>query len=103
DHLLIEGRYRQFSGDNLAAIEIYQTLRDFFPDQIDYAFYLANAQWKADHNKDALQTIARMRNLPEPERRLPSRCALAAAAAPIFSVSFARKARAALQDASSNP
>lgn len=71
DHLLIEGRYRQFSGDNVAAIEIYQTLRDFFPDQIDYAFYLANAQWKADHNKDALQTIARMRNLPEPERSDP--------------------------------
>jgi DNA-binding winged helix-turn-helix (wHTH) protein/tetratricopeptide (TPR) repeat protein len=71
DHLLIEGRYRQFSRDNVAAIEIYQTLRDFFPDQIDYALYLANAQWKADHNKDALQTIARMRKLPEPEREDP--------------------------------
>lgn len=71
DHLLIEGRYRQFSRDSAAAIEIYQTLRDFFPDQIDYALYLANAQWKADHNKDALQTIARMRKLPEPEREDP--------------------------------
>lgn len=71
DHLLIEGRYREFSSDYVAAIEIYQSLRDFFPDQPDYALYLATAQLKADHNKDALQTIARMRQLPQPERDDP--------------------------------
>ncbi len=71
DRLLIEGRYRQYNHDNVSAIEIYQTLRNFFPDQLDYGLYLAYAQWKADRNKDALQTIARMRSLPDPQRNDP--------------------------------
>jgi eukaryotic-like serine/threonine-protein kinase len=71
EQLLIEGTYRQYSHDYASAIETYKTLSNFFPDQLDYALYLANAQWKADRNKDALRTIARMRNLPEPQRSDP--------------------------------
>jgi eukaryotic-like serine/threonine-protein kinase len=71
DRLLIQARAREFSHDYVGAIESYQSLHDFFPDQLDYALYLANAQLKADRSRDALRTVAHMRNLPEPQRHDP--------------------------------
>jgi eukaryotic-like serine/threonine-protein kinase len=65
-HLAIEGRYRESAHDFSAAIEIYRTLRNFFPDNLDYALRLASSQTKAAHPKDALDTIAQMRTLPKP-------------------------------------
>ena len=66
DHLFIEGRYRELTHDYPAAIEIYQTLRNFFPDDLEYALRLAQAQMKGGRAPDAQQTIARMRTLPAP-------------------------------------
>lgn len=63
--LSIEGRYRELSNDLPAAIEIYRTLRNFFPDDLDYALRLATAQVNAGLGNDALQTVALMRRLPE--------------------------------------
>ena len=65
-HLSVEGRYREFAHDFAAAIEIYRTLRNFFPDNLDYGLRLASAQRKAGHPKDSLDTIAQMRTLPKP-------------------------------------
>jgi len=65
-HLSVEGRYHEFGHDFPAAIEIYRTLRNFFPDNLDYALRLASAQRKAGRPKDSLDTIAQMRTLPKP-------------------------------------
>lgn len=65
-HLAVEGRYRESAHDFSAAIEIYRTLRNFFPDNLDYALRLASSQTKAGHPKDSLDTIAQMRTLPKP-------------------------------------
>jgi len=65
--LSIEGRSHEYAHDLRSAIEIYTTLRNFFPDDLDYALRLASAQTKAHLGKDALQTIARARQLPKPE------------------------------------
>jgi serine/threonine protein kinase/tetratricopeptide (TPR) repeat protein len=66
DRLSIEGRYRELSHDFVSAIEIYRTLRNFFPDDLDYGLRLASTQTKGSAGKDALQTIARMREAPKP-------------------------------------
>jgi len=71
DHLFIEGRYHELTRDYPAAIEIYRTLHNFFPDDLEYALHLAQAQMKAGRGADAEQTIARMRNLPEPQQQDP--------------------------------
>jgi serine/threonine protein kinase/tetratricopeptide (TPR) repeat protein len=65
-HLSVEGRYREFAHDFPAAIEIYRTLRNFFPDNLDYALRLESSQRKAGHPRDSLDTIAQMRTLPKP-------------------------------------
>ncbi|MFZ0479700.1 MAG: protein kinase [Terriglobales bacterium] len=65
-HLSVEGRYREFAHDFPSAIEIYRTLRNFFPDNLDYALRLASSQRKAGHPKDSLETIAQLRTLPKP-------------------------------------
>ncbi len=69
DRLLVEGRYRELLPDFPAAIEIYRTLRNFFPDDLEYGLRLASAQSHGSFAKDALQTVARMRSLPEPENK----------------------------------
>ena len=66
EQLSIEGRCRELSNDLPAAIEIYRTLRTFFPDDLSYALRLASAQSRSGRGKDALQTVALMRSLPEP-------------------------------------
>jgi eukaryotic-like serine/threonine-protein kinase len=60
--LSIEGNYREFLRDLPVAIEIYRTLNNFFPDNPDYALRLAAAQTKAGLPKEAVHTVARMRD-----------------------------------------
>jgi serine/threonine protein kinase/tetratricopeptide (TPR) repeat protein/TolB-like protein len=66
EKLSIEGRYRELSHDLPSAIEDYRTLRNFFPDDINYALRLATAQTNATLGNDALQTISLMGKLPSP-------------------------------------
>jgi eukaryotic-like serine/threonine-protein kinase len=61
-HLSIEARYREMTRAFPAAIEICRTLYNFFPDRIDYGLKLANVQAEGDHPRDALATIAQIRN-----------------------------------------
>src|SRR5260370_42272256 len=53
------------------AIEIYRALVDFFPDNLDYGLALAKAQIGANQWKQALDTIAALRTLPQTLRDNP--------------------------------
>jgi DNA-binding winged helix-turn-helix (wHTH) protein/TolB-like protein len=66
ERLLVEGRYRELSHEEDKAIEIYQALFRFFPDNPDYGLQLAGAQIKAARWHEALDTIAALRALPAP-------------------------------------
>lgn len=66
ERLLVEGRYRELSHEEGKAIEIYQALFRFFPDNPDYGLQLAGAQIKAARWREALDTIAALRALPAP-------------------------------------
>jgi eukaryotic-like serine/threonine-protein kinase len=71
ERLLVEGRYREMSREWERAIEIYRALFDFFPDNLEYGLALANVQYSANKWKDALDTIAALRKLPDPIRQDP--------------------------------
>lgn len=94
ERLSIEGRYKEFSHDLPAAIEIYRTLTNFFPDDLEYALRLANAQVSATAGNDALQTIALMRKFPEPINQ-DARIDLAESSAADALSDFLRSQRAA--------
>ena len=64
--LFVDGRYREFARDLPAAIEVYRTLRNYFPDNLIYGLRLAAVQTRAGLGKEALQTIDRMRQLRKP-------------------------------------
>ena len=71
DRLSIEGRYRELMHDQAAAMDIYRTLHNFFPDSLDYGLRLAKAQTQANHPADALETVKRLHGLPEPDGKDP--------------------------------
>jgi eukaryotic-like serine/threonine-protein kinase len=62
--LLIEARYREASGDWAKATEIYRALVEFFPDNLDYGLALADDQVNAGNAREAVNTVAALRNLP---------------------------------------
>ena len=65
--LSIEARYRELTHNFPAAIEIYRTLYNFFPDSVEYGLRLARAQTSNGQPKDALETIQRIRNSRQPQ------------------------------------
>jgi DNA-binding winged helix-turn-helix (wHTH) protein/tetratricopeptide (TPR) repeat protein len=71
DRLLTEGLYREMSLDWEKAIEINRALFKFFPDNLDYGLALVNAQVHANRWKEALDTIAALRELAPPSRDDP--------------------------------
>jgi serine/threonine protein kinase/TolB-like protein len=71
NQLLVEGRYHELSNDLQAAIDVYNTLCRFFPDDLEYGLKLVSAQLKAALGKNAMATVARLRQLPEPSRSDP--------------------------------
>ena len=78
ERLSVEGAYRETAREWKQAIEIYQTLFRFFPDNLEYALRLANAQLASGASKEALQTIDALRT---PGGPLDPRIDLAEAAA----------------------
>jgi serine/threonine protein kinase/TolB-like protein len=71
DQLVVEGRAREAAREWQKAAEVYRTLFGFFPDNLDYGLRLANAATSAGNAKDALATIATLRQLPAPDRDSP--------------------------------
>jgi serine/threonine protein kinase/tetratricopeptide (TPR) repeat protein len=57
-HLLIEARFYETSRDWSKAIEAYQTLFDFFPDNLEYGLQLADAETAGGRGKDAFNSLA---------------------------------------------
>ncbi len=61
--LLIEGRAHEMLAEMPQAIESYQALWQFFPDNVDYGFFLIRVQVAGGHAKDADKTLADLRKL----------------------------------------
>jgi DNA-binding winged helix-turn-helix (wHTH) protein/TolB-like protein len=66
DKLSIEGRFRELTHDRDGAAEVYRTLHNFFPDNLDYGLRFARAEYLANHANDALDAVAALRKLPAP-------------------------------------
>ncbi len=71
ERLSVEARYHATMNDWEKAGEIYRTLFNFFPDNLDYGLQLARAQSSAGKGKDALATVELLRKLPPPQRDDP--------------------------------
>jgi tetratricopeptide (TPR) repeat protein len=71
DRLFVEARSHEASKEWEKAVEIYETLFGFFPDNLEYGLHLANAQVSAGKAKDAVGTIEKLRRLPEPASEDP--------------------------------
>jgi len=78
DRLLVEARYRAANKEWDHAIDSYNLLFGFFPDNSEYGILLADSQIRGGKAKDALNTIEALRRLPAPSREDP-RIDLAAA------------------------
>ena len=57
DRLQVEGTFHEMSSEWKQAIAIWQTLSTFFPDDVEFALRLANAQIVSGAAKDGLATI----------------------------------------------
>jgi serine/threonine protein kinase/Tfp pilus assembly protein PilF len=68
DKLSIEAQYRENTHDWERAVEIYQSLWTFFPDDLEYGLHLAGAQVSAGKGADSLTTVDRLRRLSLPSR-----------------------------------
>src|SRR5262249_9723968 len=69
--LLIEGRYREVSHDWEKAIQIYRTLYDFFPDNLEHGLRLARAPTSAGKAQGAFKTVEALRQLSPPPQGGP--------------------------------
>jgi serine/threonine protein kinase/tetratricopeptide (TPR) repeat protein/TolB-like protein len=97
ESLFIEARYRQAAGEGDRAIELYRSLFNFFPDNLDYGLRLASAQSGGGGKpQDALITLAALRGLPPPNGVDP-RIDLGEADAAKFAGDYKRQLAAAIQ------
>jgi serine/threonine protein kinase/Tfp pilus assembly protein PilF len=64
--LLVEGRYHEISREWDKALEIYRTLWNLFPDNLEYGLRLATVLISANQGKEALTTLDQLRKLPAP-------------------------------------
>ena len=61
ERLQVEGTYREMDAAWPEAIEIWQTLSNFYPDDIEHVLRLANAQIASGAPRDGVATIERFR------------------------------------------
>jgi DNA-binding winged helix-turn-helix (wHTH) protein/Tfp pilus assembly protein PilF/TolB-like protein len=66
ERMLVEGDYYESLNDHEKAASTYRALFELFPDSVDYGLSLAQTQMAAGHASEALQTIARLRQLSAP-------------------------------------
>jgi eukaryotic-like serine/threonine-protein kinase len=69
--LWIEAQFYSLTHDWAKAVQSYQTLFEFFPDNLDYGLRLASAQTASGHGKDSLATVELLRKLPYPDSDNP--------------------------------
>jgi eukaryotic-like serine/threonine-protein kinase len=66
DQLSVEARYRIVTHDWPRAIQVYQMLWEFFPDNLDYGLGLAKAQSSGGLGKNAIATVEALERLQPP-------------------------------------
>jgi eukaryotic-like serine/threonine-protein kinase len=66
ERLSIEGQYREAARQWDKAIEIHQSLFNFFPDNLEYGLRLATVQESGGKGKEAFDTLDALRRLPAP-------------------------------------
>ena len=71
DRLAIEGRFREIRREWDKAIQVYRSLYDFFPDNVEYGLRLAGVLESSARGKEALATLDGLRALPPPESTDP--------------------------------
>jgi tetratricopeptide (TPR) repeat protein/TolB-like protein len=57
ERLLVEGRSKETQSDWSKAVDVYQALWGFYPDNVEYGLLLVNAQTRAGQTKKALAVI----------------------------------------------
>lgn len=71
ERLSVEGSYHQMAREWNQAAEVYRTLWESFPDNLDYGLRLMAAQVSGGHGKEALATLGALRHLPPPASEDP--------------------------------
>jgi tetratricopeptide (TPR) repeat protein/TolB-like protein len=94
ERLAVEARYRETTKEWNRAVEIHQSLWNFFPDNLEYGLRLAAAEERAGKRKEALATVEAVRRLPAPDGEDP-RIDLAEAGVAYRLSDFARQRAAA--------
>jgi tetratricopeptide (TPR) repeat protein len=94
DRLLVEARFREATNEWDRAIELYRSLFEFFPDELEYGLSLASAQTRGGKANEALATVELLRRLP-PAARVDPRIDLAEATASMSLSDYRRAQRAA--------
>ena len=106
ERLIVEARAHETSKDWKAAEEVHRGLFTFFPDNLEYGLRLAGVQIKGGNARAALETVARLRRLPNELGRSPQIDILESMAADALSdypraIAAARRAAArGMQDGS---
>jgi DNA-binding winged helix-turn-helix (wHTH) protein/tetratricopeptide (TPR) repeat protein len=67
DRLRVEGMYREIKQEWGVAQQIYQTLFDFFPDNLEYGLRLAQVETNSGRFHEAMTTLNALRKLPPPD------------------------------------
>jgi len=70
--LEVEARYYKINRDWTREIEVDSRLQRSYPDNLDYGLDLASAQLNVGNTTEAAATIARLRQLPPPQRDDPT-------------------------------
>ena len=99
EQLWIEGRDWELNRKWDKAVEIYHTLFEFFPDNIEYGLRLASAQRQGRTVDEALATLATLRRLSAPDRDDPR---IDLQQADVFDVKGAYKEQQAAAEAAAN-
>lgn len=99
EQLWIEGRDWELNRQWDKAVEIYHTLFEFFPDNLEYGLRLANAQIRARTVNEALATLAVLRRLPAPDENDPR---IDLQQADVFDIKGAYKEQQAAAEAAAN-
>ncbi len=100
--LVVEARYRIVTRDWERAIEIFQSLGEFFPDNLEYGLGLTSVQTSGSKAQAALETVERLRHLPTPtslDPRIDLAEAVAASSLSDYKRAEAAAARAAAKGA----
>jgi len=95
DRLLVEAAHAETRRDWEKAVDIYDSLWRFFPDNLEHGLHLADAQVEAGNAQRALLTIAGLHRLPAPLADDP-RIDLAEARAAASLSDYAGQERAAI-------